>query len=120
MAQVWPVALQTLLNEANFGIKKGTSIVETDMDVGPKKRRRRNTREIDTFTGSIDLTIPQYTLFENFYRTTLSAGVLPFTYNHPITQTPTNFVFVDTPQYASLGGGYFRVSFTWEQYFGTV
>jgi len=118
MAQPWPSTLQQLFSEDGFGFEEGNTIVETEMDVGPKKRRRRNTQGIDTYTASIYLTVSQYTIFKNFYRVTLNAGILPFEFNHPITGEPTQFVFSGRPNYRSIGGGNFIVSFGLEEYFG--
>ena len=114
MAQQWPVGLQQLLSEANFGEQDQDTTIRTEMDVGPAKVRRRFTRGVETYTGSIYLTVSQYTLFKSFFNTTLNGGVLPFTFNHPITQVPTDFRFVGTPQYNSIGGGNFTTVFTWE------
>jgi hypothetical protein len=114
MAQAWPGTLQQLLSEANFGEETGETVLRTDMDVGPRKFRRRFTHSIDVFSASIYLTVSQYTIFKNFYNTTLNGGSIPFTFNHPITQDATDFRFSGTPKYTSLGGGQFMVAFQWE------
>lgn len=115
MAQAWPGTLQQLLSEANFGIAKGETTIRSDMDIGPKKVRRRFTKGVDIFTASIYLTVTQFTLFETFYDTTLSGGSLPFTFNHPITGVATDFRFASEPVYRSIGGGNFTVDFNWEK-----
>jgi hypothetical protein len=114
MAQAWPISLQQILNQANFGIEIGDTVLRTDMDVGPKKFRRRFTKGIDVFTASINLDMDEYTTFYTFFNTTLNGGTLPFTYNHPITQVPTDFRFRGPPKISPIGGRTFVVSFEWE------
>jgi hypothetical protein len=115
MAQAWPAQLQQCLSEQNFGIQKGSTVLRSDMDIGPQKVRRRFTKGVDTLTGSIYLTAEEYEIFEAFYETTLAGGTLPFEFNHPITGVLTVFRFNSEPTYASLGGGSFTVSFGWEK-----
>ena len=113
--QVWPLGLQQLLSESEFGETEGDTLLRSDNDTGPKKVRRRFTRGINTVTGMIYLTIDQYNEFKTFYRVTLNGGALPFVFNHPITQAPTRYRFASTPTYRSMGGGNFTVSFSWEE-----
>lgn len=115
MAQPWPGSLQQLLSEANFGLKIGDTVLRSDMEVGPQKLRRRFTKGVNTFSASIYLDISQYNIFFTFFNTTLNGGVLSFTFNHPITQVPTDFRFKGTPSISSLGGGQFTASFEWEE-----
>lgn len=113
MAQEWPVTLQQVLSESEFGLELGNTVLETDMDVGPPKSRRRVTKGIDTVTGSIYLTIDQYLIFVDFFNTTLNGGTNPFTFPHPITQEDTDFRFKGTPRFRSIGGGNFVAQFVW-------
>jgi hypothetical protein len=115
MAVLWPATLQQKVNEANFGNEFGDTVLKSDMDIGPAKLRRRFTRGFDTFTTSIELTTAQYTLFRNYYYTSLNGGVLPFQFDHPITKTPSEFRFGAVPRVTSLGGGIFRVAMVWEE-----
>jgi PPE-repeat protein len=115
MAQIWPATLQQLLSEASFGIAVGDTILRTDMDVGHAKTRRRFTKGVDIFTGSIYLTLAQYDFFMAFFNTTLNGGSLTFTFNHPLTQVPTDFRFKGAPSISSIGGGNLTASFTWEK-----
>jgi len=114
MAQPWPISLQELLSEANFGMKFGDTAGRSDNDLGPQKVRRRYTKPVDTITGAIYLTIAEYSTFYAFYNTTLNGGVLPFTFDHPITSLPTDFRFKGTPEISSIGGANFTVQFEWE------
>lgn len=115
MAQTWPVSLQQILSEANFGLAIGETTLRSDMEVGPQKVRRRFTKGVNLFSASIYLTVSEYTIFYNFFNTTLNGGTLSFTYNHPITQVPTIFRFKSAPKVSSMGGGQFMTSFEWEE-----
>lgn len=115
MAQIWPGTLQQLVSEANFGMAIGETVLRTDMEVGPQKTRRRFTKPVNSFTTSIYLTLAQYNTFYTFYNTTLNGGSLAFTFNHPITQVPTDFRFKSPPKVSSIGGGNFIAAMEWEE-----
>ena len=115
MAVQWPTTLQQLMNEANFGNEFGDTVLRSDMEVGPPKTRRRNTRGYDNFTTSIELTVTQYNTFKTFYNTSLNGGVLAFEIEHPITRVLSEFKFAANPTVRSLGGGIFRVNMAWEE-----
>lgn len=115
MAQQWPSTLQQLLSEANFGYQIADTALRTDMDIGPQKVRRRFTKSVNSLTGSIYLTTDQFTIFYNFYNTTLNGGVLPFEFYHPITKELKDWRFKGPASVQSIGGGNFTVSFTWEE-----
>jgi hypothetical protein len=114
MAAQWPTSLQQFFSEDNFGITIGNTTIISENEIGPKKRRRRFSKSIDKMTASILLNTAQFTVFRNFFDTTLAGGVLAFEFNHPITGILTEFKFEPEPQIVSIGGGQFRVSFTLE------
>lgn len=113
--QSWPASLQQLLSEANFGITLGDTVLRSDTDVGPAKLRRRFTKGVDEYSASIYLTSAQYSIFVNFYNTTLNGGTLPFEFNHPITGSLESFRFRQPPTISSIGGGMFQANFQWEK-----
>lgn len=115
MAASWPITLQGILNEDNFGLDFADTVLRSDNEIGPTKLRRRFTKGVDTYQGSINLTVAQFNIFETFYKTTLAGGSLPFTYNHPITGVPTDYRFRGRVKFSSLGGGNFSVQFELEQ-----
>lgn len=114
MAEAFPPSLQEFVNESGFGLGTGETAIRSEMDVGPAKVRNRFTEGIDEFTTTIDIFKTDYTTLDNFYKTTLNGGTGTFLYDHPITEVESEFRFVGAPAYAPLGGGYFRVSMTWE------
>lgn len=114
MAALWPVALQQKLNVANFGYDFGSTVIRSDMDVGPAKQRRRSTKAVDTLPCSIDL---EYTLFQtlyDFWDVTLNGGVNTFEFIHPFTQEVREFRMTAEPKISPLGGRMFRVLMQWE------
>lgn len=114
MAQIWPITLQQILSEANFSYEIADTALRSDMDIGPQKVRRRYTKGINQLSGSIYLTTAQYSIFYNFYNTTLAGGVLTFEFDHPITGVNTEWRFKGPARVSSIGGGNFTVDFSWE------
>lgn len=116
MASPWPATLQQKLNEANYAQSPQSRVITTDMDISIPKKRVRYTKGLKDLTGSIDVNTSEYSIFETFFETTLAGGSLPFLFNDPVTQVEYEYRFKDsTYSEASLGGGYFRLSFTWER-----
>jgi hypothetical protein len=115
MPQVWPITLQSLVNEDGFSHALGETSIRSAMDIGPEKIRRRMTKSVDLFNVSINLTTTQYSVFYNFYDLTLNGGVESFYFNHPITGVQATYRMKGQPAIRSLGGGQFRVSMEWEQ-----
>lgn len=114
MAIQWPVELQDILDESGFGVQYGPTKIETEMDTGPKKVRRRFTQGIDSFSGQITVHRDDYLIFKNFYNITLNGGVSYFEYRHPIELTDREFRFSGEPSVNYIGGNYFTISFNWE------
>jgi hypothetical protein len=52
--------------------------IRTPMDVGPAKLRRRASAGVQPIKGTIRCSSTQRTTCDDFYRTTLSGGVLQF------------------------------------------
>ena len=115
MAQTFPASLQDKFNQAGFSYAFGNSTLESKVDAGPPKKRRRYTTEIDEISGTIELEKSEFTTLETVYKTTLSGGVLTFNFNHPITQVSTEYQFTKPPTIAPSGCNYFRVNFTWSE-----
>jgi hypothetical protein len=111
----WPSQLQDFWNEANFGLDAGDTTLRTQMDAGQAKVRRKYTKAIDSFSGSINVTAAQYAVFKTFFNTSLNGGVNTFYFDHPIEETQSVFRFVGSYKLSSLGGGQFLISFVWEE-----
>jgi hypothetical protein len=111
---IWPSTLQQRVNKDTFSYKKGSTVIKSDVDIGPSKIRRRFTRAVDLISCSIWLTIPQYTIFENFYNIEVAGGATSFFFNHPITGVQLLVRFTTEPDYRPVGGVDFAVAFTLE------
>lgn len=116
MSIPWPSQLQDKVNRDSFNYKVGETVLRSDVDIGPKKLRRRFTRPINMATVSIDInSVSEYNIFMTFYNTTTNAGVSPFEFVHPITGVLKEWRFADVPEIRPLGGYNFTISMTWEE-----
>jgi hypothetical protein len=112
---LWPVSLQSKLNTQDFGYTFGKTTIETEMDVGLKKKRRLYTKAVDEIKCSIDVDMTQYNTFYTFFDITLNGGANTFWFNNPITQVSEEYRFSDAapPVVSPLGGLYFRITMSW-------
>lgn len=117
MPETWPLSLQQLLNTAGFQEDFGDQTLESDMDIGPSKKRARSTHQGNSITGSILADATAYTNFKNFFKTTLNNGVNTFYFNHPITGEQTTYRFKGSPRVTPVGSGgvQWNISFAWEE-----
>jgi hypothetical protein len=113
MAATWPSTLEQKLNESGFTIGFPVSYIESETEIGPKKRRRRTTQTYEQLSCSIIIEKSLYDTFKTFYDVTLSGGVLPFEFNHPISGVLTQYR-MGAPSFTPMGGTYFNLSMTWE------
>lgn len=114
MAEVWPVALQQLLNESSFGYSFGETTIRSKNDTGLDKVRRTSTRPIDKISATINITVAQFSVLKTFYDTTINGGVTRFSFNHPITGVSSEYRFLSPPQLRSIGGSNFITTLEWE------
>lgn len=115
MAQTFPASLQNKFNQAGFQHELGDSSITSEVDVGLPKKRQRYTSSPDTFNGTIELHMDDYSDLRTFFKTTLASGSLTFNFEHPITKVTSEFQFVGAPSITTIGGNYFRVSFSWRE-----
>lgn len=112
----WPNTLPEYVLEQGFAEKNQDQAMETRMEVGPVKIRRRLTGAFKTFNVSMMMTSAQADTFESFWRSTLAGGTLPFDWVHPRSRAAATFRFRNpAPSYASAGGTSVVVSFVIEQ-----
>lgn len=110
---VWPVTLPVYVLESGYNEQLPKNTVETEMEGGPPKSRRRFTKIFRKFQVAMIMTEEQAETFETFYLTTCSSGAEPFDWLHPRTRAAMSFRFVQPPPvFAPFGGNYVRVSFT--------
>lgn len=70
-----------------------SQVIETNMDTGPAKYRRRSMCAPQPYTMSFVLDENQVGIFEDWYDNTLQGGVKAFEWVHPIKRTPAYFQF---------------------------
>lgn len=114
MAATWPITFQQNLNEAGFTLEVPNQFIETEMDVGPKKRRRRTTASLEKISCSIWIEKTDYTTLKNFYDVTLAGGTLPFEFEHPFTGVLTQFRMYNL-SITPVGANELNVAMQWEE-----
>ena len=116
MAVAWPSQLPQYLNTEGFSFEAGSSVIESQNEIGPSKRRRVTTKPIDTINASMDMTKTQVDFFRTFFDVTLNAGLTSFNFNDPFTNTPAEYLFRGQYRVSPKGNGgeFFVVSFQWE------
>lgn len=111
----WPATLPQYVLEQGFSENQPDQLLQTSMEAGRPKSRRRYSFNGSTFTVSIAMTKAQKVIFEDFFNDTLVGGSLPFTWVHPIHQTAANFQFRKPPPKWSVRGEAHIVSFGMER-----
>jgi hypothetical protein len=86
-------------NQIGFSEKPPNIVLETKMDAGPSKKRRRYTAGIRPIRFSVDLTQAQVALLDTFFITTTLSGTLPFDWVHPRTSATHAVRFKGEPEY---------------------
>lgn len=105
----WPAGLPQKPSKRGYSEKlPDPKRIRSNMDSGAIKMRRRSSSGIGNISCVFEFSSAQMTTFETFYNSTLSHGVLPFTWVHPRTgATLTDkWRFVDTPKIDPQGEGY--------------
>lgn len=112
----WPGTLPSYVQEGAFSELPQNVTLETEMDVGPAKIRRRFTKATRKFQCQLFMTSAQVTTFETFWETTLIGGSVTFDWVHPRTRAAATCRFRN-PRYqisTTGGGGTNIVSFVLE------
>lgn len=86
MVASWPSNLpQAPLGRSDFVEQPQPNIVSFKPSIGPSKARRRSTAASTMCDMTFVFTESEYADFEEFFRTTLADGTLPFEWDHPRT-----------------------------------
>jgi hypothetical protein len=102
----WPNTLPAYVQEGGYSEQIQDQTIESQMDAGPAKIRRRFTKSIRRFRVSMQMTPAQTDAFETFWQTDCRGGSVPFTWVHPRTRTAATLRFRNpAPQISTLGGG---------------
>lgn len=110
---VWPTTLPDYVLENGYQEQFPKNTVETDMESGPIKIRRRFTKVFRKFQVAMVMTASQASTFEIFYYTTCGSGSVSFDWVHPRTRAAMTMRFTQPqPTFQPFGGNYVRVSFS--------
>jgi hypothetical protein len=74
MAEIWPPALNYVLDRGSFSIDPHSDIARTEFDDGPQLVRVRFSNPTTVYNGTITLTNNEFILFRGFYMNTLNQG----------------------------------------------
>lgn len=111
----WPPTLPDYVLEQGYSEDLEDQTVESQMDAGLAKVRRRFTARVRRFQLTIQMDAEQAETFEAFFHDTLAGGSLPFDWRHPRTGLSTRFRFrKPVPKLTPVGGEYVRASFAVE------
>ena len=115
MATAWPLTLPQKLESNGFQKTIGSTTIRSTMDIGFDKLRKRYTKQINKISATMQIDRTQYATLENFYLVTLNGGINPFTFTDPVSNTASDYRFINPPTMRSIGGNYFTASMEWEQ-----
>lgn len=102
----WPVSLPQYVTESGFTEQIQDQTIESQMETGPAKIRRRFTKSLRRFQVSMQMTAAQVSTFENFWQTTCRGGSIPFDWLHPRTRVASTLRFRNpAPMITTIGGG---------------
>lgn len=112
---VWPAALPQKALKEGYRETASDNLLESQMDAGPAKIRRRFTTRSRMFQMTIACTASQAATFLSFFETTLKDGSLPFDWVHPRTGAAATFRFrKPVPQIVPRGGGHVDITLNLE------
>lgn len=114
MAVAWPGTLPQKVNEDGFQLKKGGTVIRSDMDIGPAKLRRRFTKGVDNYVVTMDMTYAQYAIFDSYFDLDLNGGVNTFSFLNPVTQVSEIWRMTE-PDMRPKGGEWVTVNMVWER-----
>lgn len=109
----WPSNIPDDFERDGYQETLANSMLTTNMDAGPPKRRRRFSADVKKMQGNIVMTDAEVALLETFYYTTIKQ-VNPFTFTHPRTGVTISVVFTEPPSLVSFAPNYWRVGIKFE------
>lgn len=109
----WPNTLPQYVQSAGYSEGLPQQTIESQVDAGPPKVRRRFTNAFRPLQMTIFCTTAQAGAFEDFYLDDCKGGSVDFTWKNPRTQAAATFRWRNPPpQYREIGAGNWAVSFT--------
>lgn len=111
----WPTTLPEYVLERGFGEQLLDQTMESTIEVGPPKVRRRFSKDIRRMTNlQLAMDADQVEIFITFWKDTLKGGSLPFDWVHPRTQAAQTYYFRNPAPVVSGGAGKYYVAFNLE------
>lgn len=101
---VWLPSLPKRL-ELGASIEGQKGFILTPMSAGPPKLRKRFSATSALVTGKMKFSKRQRSIFETFFKETLSEGSEPFEWVDPADFTPRDFIFEEPVKWQALVGG---------------
>lgn len=89
----WPASLPQRLRAPGYGQSAADTMIASQTDTGPGKRRNRTSAGVEPFQASLRLSTAQLTQLREFYGTTLGNGALRFSWVDPVSQEPREVRF---------------------------
>jgi hypothetical protein len=75
------------------------NVIQTQMEVGPSKRRLRSSAATRTFELEVKTDLTGYNAFIAFYETTLKFGTDKFDWINPSTNIASSNCYIESPTY---------------------
>ena len=113
--QLWPSTLQQCLNQGGWQYSAENTNIQTSVETGPKKIRRRTTRPEHLMQSDIWFDSSLYQTLNDFYNLTLQNGTQNFFFNNPISGASSVWRFENPIQYSPLGGEQFVAKMVWRE-----
>lgn len=110
LAQTWPITLPNNFQQNGYTEGDISNFVETAMDSGPAKRRKKQTKVYKPISGQMIITTAQKAIFQAFFTDTIGYGSLPFTM--PTYGGATIDVYIDSQSIAPKSGSQWTLSMT--------
>lgn len=113
----WPGTLPQFIQSGGYSESLPQLTVESQVDSGQTKVRRRFTSGFRPLQMTIHCTPAQVAAFETFWFTDCAAGSIDFDWKNPRTQATASFRWRNPPPaYRDLGGGNVAISFNvWQR-----
>lgn len=105
----WPADLPQTPLADGFTFEEATSVIRSEVDVGPAKVRRRSTATVGTFSMTLKLTAAQRGTLRDFFRHDLEEGARSFTWTHPLDAGECECRFTGPPSWTWASGYWFAV-----------
>lgn len=111
----WPSNLPQEFNVGEFNIEPPNNIVNTTVDAGVPKRRRRFTKGVQVVSGKMVMDLDQYRTLMNFMDVDLHDGVDQFYFPRPGYCLGSIVAsFKEGIKKDHIGGDHFQISFSLE------